>query len=550
MDIEILKTKTLLKSLFFFQALVFLIAIIGSGCADSNDPKRSAYHEDSLSEISGKEKVKSDDKSSVNSHVLLPGKVSIFENPPSDPLYGRQWHLNNTGICDINVSGVWKEYRGKGIKIAVVDTGIDTSHKDLFKNIDFNLSYCYATKKFDPSVTKEEIESPFVDAAHGTAVCGIIAAVQNNIGVTGIAPEASLVGLNVFSDLKDSSFEDAMLYKGIDISSNSWGNDLSGGLDDDVVVLDAIEQKMKSDPVIYIFAAGNERSNTNFSSVLNSRYTLPVSAVTSDGVIASYSNFGANILVTAPGGGGILGEKMIVTTDMTTPEYGYDSYGGEHFDVKGNENYDYTNLMNGTSAAAPMVSGVVALMLEANDNLSYRDIKDILIKTSKKIDSTDSSWHKNGAKLQYSRYYGFGLVNAQKAVEAAKKHKPLSKEQVRSFELKDLNLTIPDNDDFGIDAVFDIEEDLIVEYVRVSIKTDHQYCGDLKIMLNSPSSTKSTLTYGSSILKDSYSFWSFASIEFYGESMKGKWVLNISDLVKNHTGSLKEAKITIYGHKK
>ncbi len=554
MSILKIQTETFNKSLFFLQSLVLLMAVSNSGCGNSSDPisKLPAYHEVSLSEKPDINKTKPVNSSSSQDQDIsdkLNKDVASDIFIPTDPLYKKQWHINNTTVADINVSQVWKEYRGKGIKIAVVDTGIDIKHKDLLKNIDFNLSYCYATKSSDPSVTEEEIQSPFIDEAHGTAVSGIIAAIQNEIGVSGVAPEASLVGLNVFSDPKDSSFEDAMLYKGVDISSNSWGNDLGNGLDDDMIVLDAIEQKMKSDPIVYIFAAGNERANTNFSSVLNSRYTFPIGAVTSEGEIASYSNFGTNLVVVAPGGSGAMSDKMIVTTDLTTPEYGYDSFSGEHFDIKGNEEYDYTNIMNGTSAAVPMVSGVVALMLEANKNLSYRDVKDILIKTSKKIDSTDSSWHKNGAGHWYSKYYGFGLVNAARAVEMAKKYNTLAKEELFYLGAKDINLTIPDNDDSGVEIGFEIEEDMVVEYVRLSIKTDHEYCGDLKIELKSPSLTKSTLADGRQVMKDRYFPWSFASIEFYEEHMRGKWVLNIADLMKNHTGRLMEAKITFYGYK-
>ncbi len=554
MSILKIQTKTFNKSSFFLQSLVLLIAVVNSGCGNSNDPrsKSSIYHEVSLSQKPEINKTKPVNGSSSQAQDITDRLNKVVSSEifiPSDPLYKKQWHINNTTDADINVSQVWRDYRGKGVKIAVVDTGIDVKHQDLLKNIDFNLSYCYATKSSDPSVTKEEIQSPFIDEAHGTAVCGIIAAVQNEIGVSGVAPEASLVGLNVFSDPKDSSFEDAMLYKGVDISSNSWGNDLGNGLDDDMIVLDAIEQKMKSDPIVYIFAAGNERSNTNLSSVLNSRYTLPIGAVTDDAKIALYSNFGTNLLAVAPGGGGRMGDKMIVTTDLTTPEYGYDSYSGEHFDIKGNETYDYTNIMNGTSAAVPMVSGVVALMLEANKNLSYRDVKDILIKTSKRIDAANSSWQKNGARHWYSKYYGFGLVNAAKAVNMARDYKSMPKEEIFSLGVEDMNLTIPDNDDSGVELFFEMQEDMIVEYVRVSIKTDHEYSGDLKIELQSPSSTKSTLAYGRTIMKDRYFPWSFSSIEFYEERMKGKWVLNIADLMKNHTGRLMEAEITFYGHK-
>jgi len=92
---------------------------------------------------------------------------------------------------------------------------------------------------------------------------------------------------------------------------------------------------------------------------------------------------------------------MIVTTDMPGDRRGYDreddfATSVAHFDVLGNENYDYTQRMNGTSSAAPIVSGVIALMLEANPNLTYRDIRIILAKTARKNDPNSLKWKTNG----------------------------------------------------------------------------------------------------------------------------------------------------------
>jgi len=519
--------------------LVSLIVVTFTGCGGSSVPAK----EETATTMT---------KTSLKRPVLHEEQNKTVQTKryiPKDPLFSEEWHLLNRQGADINVTEVWKKYRGRGVKIAVVDTGIEAGHPDLKANIDLNHSFCYENNLTDPSPTQRELNDPFVDVTHGTAVSGIIAAAQNEIGVSGVAPEATLVGLNVFSNPTDSVFEDALMRDGVDISSNSWGNELDLGLDDDRIVLDAIRSKMQRDPMIYVFASGNEHANSDFSSVLNSRYTFAVGAVTRDGRIADYSNYGANLLTVAPGGSGVYGEPKIVTTDLTGARYGYDSYRQEHFASPANKNFDYTDQMNGTSAAAPIVSGVIALMLEANPKLTYRDVRDIIIKTATKTDPTHFSWQKNGAGISFSPYYGFGLINAGKAVAMAKKYLPLGAEQFLENE-KNATIAIPDNDDQGIDLAFEIADEMITEYAEVTIKTDHTYSGDLKIALISPEGTKSQLATGKTITDDMYLPWTFGSLHFYDEKSKGTWHLHIADIVPKNSGKLFYAKIKLYGHLK
>ncbi len=463
----------------------------------------------------------------------------------TDPLYNNQWYLN--GKFGINVSSIWANYSGRGISVAVVDSGIEATHPDLQNNVDLLKSLRYEDGSSDPSPSLHELRDPFVDVPHGTAVAGIIGAEHNDIGISGIAYETNLIGLNVFSKPNDSSFEDAMGHEGVDISSNSWGADLSFGLDDDRVVLDAIVQKMQSDPTIYIFASGNEQSNSDFSSVLNSRYTLVIGATKESGEIALYSNYGSNVLCVAPGGEDSK-DKKIVTTDLMGDIYGYDIK-GEHFDILENQNYDYSSSFYGTSASVPMVSGVVALMLEANKNLSYRDIKYILAHSCRRVDTNDSSWIKNSASLWSSNYYGFGLIDANRSVEMAKDFIPLSQEIIITKELNDINLSIPDNNISGVEQFFEIDEDIVLEYASLIINTNHVYSGDLKIVLNSPT-TSSILAEGGTITEDLYNPWEFGSLRFMDEMSKGKWNVKIIDTQKDDSGVLNSLKLILYGHKK
>jgi subtilisin family serine protease len=515
---------------FFIRLLMVIAIVIINGCGSSEKPTTN--------------------KVDIATSQKTSGDKPIYSSITDDPLFKYQWHLYNKNGIDLNVVDVWKKYQGYGINISIVDTGIESDHPDLNGKIDFSRSFRYSDSSNDPTPTKDQLENPFMDTPHGTAVAGIIAAAHNSIGVSGIAPEASLVGLNVFSNSQDSSFENAMLHKEVDVSSNSWGSNLGEGLDDDRVVLDAIVQKMKSDPTIFVFASGNEASNTNFSSVLSSRYTLPIGAVDSYGIVTDYSNFGANLFVVAPAGGDKYRSKKIVTTDLVGEKYGYDSTRRSHYDMKGNETYSYTDTMNGTSASVPMVSAVIALMLEANKNLSYRDVKDILVHSSKRVDKRDFSWRKNGAGILVSDRYGFGLIDASASVKMAETFTSLPKEEELLVVKSNLNIKIPDNKNSVVEVEFDVAEDLIVEYVELTINTDHSYSGDLKITLFSAKNTKSTLAYGKTDTDDSYSPWTFGSFQPYGESSRGRWILNISDIHSSHVGTLYEAKLKIYGHKK
>ncbi len=500
--------------------------------------------------IKEKEKTKILLEDSVDKNITPPKikqkKVDIKETIITDPLYKDQWYLHSK--YGINLSSIWSEYSGKGISIGVVDSGIEALHPDLKNSVDLIRSFRYEDNSSDPSPTPKELKAPFIDVPHGTAVAGIIGATHNDIGIGGIAYESNLIGLNVFSKPDDSSFENAIGYKDIDISSNSWGADLSFGLDDDKIVLDSIEEKMQNDPTIYIFASGNEQSNSDFSSVLNSRYTLVIGGLRENGVVASYSNYGSNILCVAPSGEDS-DNKKIVTTDLMGDLFGYDIE-GEHFDNLENKNYEYSNSFYGTSASVPMVSGVVALMLEANSNLDYRDVKYIIAHSCRKIDINNSSWIKNGGSLWVSNYYGFGLIDAKKAVEMSKDFSSLSSEIVVTKDLLDLNLSIPDNDINGTELFFDVVDDFKIEYVSLEVNTNHVYSGDLKITLKSPQNIVSTLAEGKTITEDPYMPWEFGSITFMDEFSKGRWSVNISDLEEDDTGVLNSLKLTIYGHKK
>lgn len=376
---------------------------------------------------------------------------------------------------DINVQRVWEEDRltGNGVVVAVIDEGVDMFHPDLKNNLDPFISYNYHTENNNPTPVRYFYDSGkgYHDYSHGTAVAGLIGAQGwNSIGTRGVAPNATLASYNALEVYEDEAKDwyeankiprpltNAQLVfyrltealnrnltsssggKTIDIYNNSWG-DTVVSLSYDYPETNLFDKQLRSGVregrngkgAIYVKSAGNNRAAgdfDNFDQMQTSGYFIVVAASGADGKVSRYSTPGSNLLVNAPGGDTTnahikTDEHMIVTTDLAGKERGLDSNiprqtGNSHFDVRGNENYDYTQYMNGTSAAAPIVSGVVALMLEANPDLTWRDVRLILARSAFRNDPDSQTWSQNAAGLWYSSDYGFGRVDAKAAVDMAR----------------------------------------------------------------------------------------------------------------------------------
>ena len=509
-----------------------------------------------------------------------------------DTLYSYQWHLNNTGQDagsdtggtpgnDINVAAAWEAFAGKrSILVGVVDTGVEATHPDLTFNLDLTKSYRYSDGSNDPSPDSAQLADTPYEAAHGTACAGLIAAQGwNGLGVRGVAPFTKVAGYNVFSTGYESDFLDA-LGRSVDVSSNSWGYGSEALVSDPtmVSVFEAgVQEGRGGKGTVYVFAAGNDRStcvdvdgnvtscssgntysigNANNADILNNPYVITVAAVDADGHYASYSNYGANILVAAPGGEYGYYYPAIVTTDLTGLVYGFESTGfanvyrlGRLFDVPGNENGDYTNYMNGTSSATPIVGGVAALMFSANPSLTYRDVRYILATTAVKNDPSNGDWTLNGAGYHINPNYGFGMVDATAAVAKAEGFTSLGTEKVSSVASASPALSIPDNSTTGVSSSVTVGSAITVEHVDVNVTiSGHTFLGDLDIVLVSPDGTESRLAYGGNYyVTGSYDNWHFSTERCLDENAAGQWTLKVRDLASGDTGTLKSWSLQVRG---
>ena len=352
------------------------------------------------------------------------------EFTPNDPLFANQWHLVNTAQIggsavageDVNITSVWDDYDGTGIIISIVDDGINSSHPDLSTNWNSVVSYDWCNSDSDPShtITKEY---------HGTAVAGVAAATgNNNIDVTGAAFGATISAQKIMGSPCNSGWTDGDVLGFsntiIDIYQNSWGYSTPYYQSVTTPVESGIESSITNGRgglgSIIVFSAGNgltEGSNSNNGDLPNSRYTIAVSAITDSGEQSPYSEPGTNILLAAYSNGGQIG---ILTTDPTGTwgKPGMNSTNGN---------------FGGTSSAAPLVSGIIALMLEANENLTWRDVQHILVNSAKKNDANDSSWIINGAGHDVSEKFGFGAIDAGAAVNKALNWQSVDIEDTSSY---------------------------------------------------------------------------------------------------------------------
>ncbi|MEM6737410.1 MAG: S8/S53 family peptidase [Bacteroidota bacterium] len=327
---------------------------------------------------------------------------------PNDALYGSQWGLNNTGQyggtvgTDINAEDAWDITKGvAGVVVTVLDDGIETNHPDLQKNVSGNGFDAHSGTT--PSIVR---------GSHATACAGIVAARQNGIGVSGVAPKATLNSVSVaFGASGWQVFADGINWawqNGADVISNSWGarnGSFSSILDD--ALINALTYGRGGLGTVLVFSSGNADSEVGYPA--NSISTiLAVGSISPcgerknpgscDGEYWWGSNFGNTLDVIAPG-------VLIPTTDRQGSA-GYD-FG------------DYTTRFNGTSSACPHVAGVAALVLSVNPNLTVEEVSDIIEQSAQKVGNYkygNKSGRPNGT---WNKEVGYGLVDAYAAVQLA-----------------------------------------------------------------------------------------------------------------------------------
>jgi subtilisin family serine protease len=526
---------------------------------------------------------------------------------PTDTLLSRQWHLGNMpGLFDLNVRTAWNDYTGAGVRVAVIDDGFGYRHPDLEPNYDRTRDFDFADRDFDA------LGNPATNW-HGTAVAGLIAADDNGTGAVGVAFDASLVGYRVKNELGDDwlgnirdAINDATDYTQSDVVNISEGisNDINsvfggGGYTTSrfTEIKEAIAHAVSSGRhglgSVIVKSAGNSRGDVDRNGVSDNydvnadpwakdTHMVVVAGVNQDGTVSNYSSYGAPILVSAFGTRG-----TVVTTDRVG-DAGYntsdDSNPGEDLSRDSNpSNPDFTFGFGGTSAATPMVSGVVALMLDANPNLGWRDVQDILAYSARHVGSaidgvtTDgierTPWDWNGADnwngggMHFSNDYGYGLVDATAAVRLAETWTLMDAPQTSANEVSytvdglDRTVTIPDGRLAGREFELRTTSPVEIERVTLDLQFSTTAIGDLEVYLTSPDGTISELmrdiAQGNAPESNNFSGrWTFESQAFRGESSVGDdassgggtWTVRIVDDAAGNTLRVSDIVLTTFGH--
>lgn len=481
---------------------------------------------------------------------------ALNEPQIGDSLYGCQWHLRNQTGEDINVEAVWAEgYKGEGVNVAIVDDGMDFNHEDLTDNVNQALNYDYTDSG--------TVFSPFEH--HGTKVTGIIAARDNSVGVRGVAPRATIYGYNYLaSQSTDAQRADVMTRNAVAtaVSNNSWGHMDGPGLGEanlfwERAVDFGVTNGYGGKGTFYSWASGNGHllgDDANLDELANYYGVTAICAVNDGDVRASYSELGANLWVCAPSGEPrSSGNREIITT----------------------ENYDrYVYDFSGTSAATPIVSGVAALMRQANPDLTWRDLKLILAASARKNDPANAGWQdgarKYGSTSPADRYhfnheYGFGVVDAKAAVDMTKgwgSNLPALQSSTAAsgnfrFQIPDLPATLIATT-YNHDLTLNTDIDFI-EFVEVNVTFSHPSFRDLDIELVSPSGAVSKLA----VPFDTYTpddptdedfiplngTFRFGSARHLGENPNGVWRLRVSDHIELGSGTWDSWDIKVYGHR-
>ncbi|WP_319467580.1 S8 family serine peptidase [uncultured Pseudodesulfovibrio sp.] len=479
----------------------------------------------------------------------------------NDPLFSQQWYIQNTsGGVDLNVVNVWDDYTGKGIKVGICDNGVEYTHPDLSANYLLGQGY--------NSVKGINDGAPEDGANHGTQVAGFVAAAKNGIGIQGIAYDAKIAS---FVGDSDAQVGDVLARQtSFDISQNSWTFSPFDGSSNSLTGFETLAVSGRGGlGTVSIVAGSNERGldiMSTYYDTNDSPYTIAIGAVSSSGQVAEFSCAGPNLLATAPG-------EDVITTDRVAPN-------GDD----GSASY-YTG--SGTSYSSPLVSGVVALMLEANKSLGYRDVMDILastaVKTSGMTSSSSVPWdwqtntatNWNGGGMHFNHDYGFGLVDARAAVRLAESWDQGAHtyaNQVTQTVSATVNSAIPDNTGALASSVISVGTDIEVQQACVAVDVSHSNLEHLEIVLYSPGGTASVLFYhptfeglaqnfrnsGLDVTADqvkaaaTHTFgdsdvWTFKTVAPFGESGQGDWTLTVKDTTTGETGTFNSWTLNLYG---
>jgi len=459
----------------------------------------------------------------------------------NDPQWPKLWYMNRGSGLDMNVMPAYTQWKitGRDVVITILDDGIEKDHPDLKKNYDAGASYDVNDNDNDPQPRYDMTN----ENRHGTRCAGEVAAEANNgICSVGIAYDAKIGGVRML----DGDVTDAVEAQSISLNpqhihiySASWGPDDDGRTVDGPgplarkAFLDGIKNGRGGLGSVYVWASGNggqQRDGCNCDGYTNSMYTLSISSASENGAVPWYSEACSSTLATTYSSGQGA-ERQIITTDLRK---------------------QCTESHTGTSASAPLAAGICALALQANRQLTWRDMQHIVVQTAKRANLHADDWVTNGAGRDVSHHFGFGLMDAAAMVELATKWQTVPEQQrcviYTSFSPKN----VPVNDHIETEVESDgchgsSSEIHYLEHVECVVTLSTSVRGRVELFLVSPQGTRSTLLAARSHDTSSEGFnqWPFMTTHNWGESPNGKWKLEVRNSASIAT--LKNWTLVMYG---
>jgi len=359
-------------------------------------------------------------------------KTAPMAKRPNDPLYDTQWPLENRdpGTGDkigpeFNIREAWAGSTGQGVVIGIADDGVDLAHTDFLGQGADDLHFNFTNGETDgnPAASNQ---------GHGTIVAGLaLAKADNKRGIAGVSPGAKLASLVVWTAGDDFGTEeqvaDMFQYRNdaVHVQNHSWGSSTIEQLDAAVIESKAIERAIETGRdgkgVLIIRVSGNSREedwSASDDGYANDPRVVTVGAVGPDGRVAPFSSAGACVLCVG----------LIANTASEYPVYSTDRMGALGWNRKSSADDPevgsyHAITRGGTSFTAPQLAGVVALILGVNPDLTYRDVQQVLIHSSRHYDFDDPFLSPNASGYLFSLNTGYGVPDAGVAVRLAKSWK-------------------------------------------------------------------------------------------------------------------------------
>lgn len=469
-------------------------------------------------------------------------------------VFPQQWHLKKLKInrktinAHVNVEEAWALSEGAGTIIAVIDDGVDLDHEE-FRSSSKLVAPRDVTRGVDDA-------RPGNQDNHGTACAGVACA-DGHFGASGVAPKARLLPIRLASGLGSQAEADAFVHaarNGADVISCSWGpvdgqwwdpNDPRHQQrvllpDSTRLAMDwAVQNGRNGKGCVILFAAGNGNESVDNDGYASYEKVMAVAACNDSSKRSFYSDFGKAIWCAFPSSDVVPSKTPgIWTTDRSGP-VGYNDGHPDKGDALGN----YTNGFGGTSSATPGVAGVVALVLARNPNLRWDEVREIIKQSCDKIDKSGGQYDADGR----SPSYGWGRVNARRAVELASPPQPTPlvtatvTQDVPILDLQTARLAV------------EVAETRKLKNVKVAVDIEHTYIGDLIVTIEPPEATDSgsvllhNRTGGSTDnLNATYDTISTPALStLVGKSPQGTWTLVVEDQEALDTGKIRGFSVTM-----